>query len=129
VWVNWIGVESYVQGAPAVANGVVYFGSTDGTLYVLSASLVELWEGYTGGSIYSSPAVANGVVYVGSDDDNLYAFPASCTTPCSPLWTGTTGGPVDSSPAVANGVVYVGSSDGKLYAYSLGMVAGPARPT
>jgi len=128
VWVNWIGVESYVQGAPAVANGVVYFGSTDGTLYVLSASLVELWEGYTAGSIYSSPAVANGVVYVGSDDDNVYAFPASCSTPCSPLWTGLTGGPVDSSPAVANGVVYVGSGDGKLYAYSLGMVAGPARP-
>jgi len=64
-----------VSAAPAVANGVVYVGSQDGTIYALLAdSGAELWSFPTGGPILSSPAVVNGVVYVGSNDSNVYAF-------------------------------------------------------
>jgi outer membrane protein assembly factor BamB len=136
----WTGATgSFVESAPAVANGVVYVGSGIGKLYAFSAAgttgcsgtpktCTPLWTAATtpGGSIESSPVVANGVVYVGSDDDKLYAFSAAGTTNCSgtpktctPLWTGATGYVIEfSSPAVANGVVYIGSADGNLYAFS-----------
>ena len=55
--------------SPAVANGVVYFGSDD-NVYALNASTgAKLWS-YATEAVDSSPAVANGVVYFGSDDDN-----------------------------------------------------------
>ena len=56
-----------VESPPAVANGVVYVGSTDNNTYALNATTgTELWNYTTGGAVWSSPAVANGVVYVGS---------------------------------------------------------------
>jgi outer membrane protein assembly factor BamB len=126
------------DSSPAVAKGMVYVGSGEGTkLYAFGANgttgcsgaprtCAPLWTGATGDYVSSSPAVANGVVYVGSGDHNLYAFSAKGTTGCSgapktcqPLWGyGATGGPIDDSPAVAKGVVYIGSEDDKLYAYS-----------
>ena len=55
--------------SPAVANGVVYVGSADGTLYALNASTgARLWGYSARGQLISSPAVANGVVYIGTDD-------------------------------------------------------------
>jgi outer membrane protein assembly factor BamB len=106
---------SAIQSSPAVANGVVYVGSSDDNLYAYRATTgALLWSATTGGSIFSSPAVANGVVYVGSDDGYLYAFKA---TTGALLWSETTGSYIESSPAVANGVVYVGSFDDNLYAF------------
>jgi outer membrane protein assembly factor BamB len=55
---------SGVESSPAVANGVVYFGSYDGNLYALSAGTGALLWSYTTGGGQSSPAVVNGVVYV-----------------------------------------------------------------
>jgi hypothetical protein len=116
-----------------VANGVVYVGSYDGTLYAYAVgcnsgggSCTPLWTATTWAKIYSSPAVANGVVYVGSADGKLYAYAVGCNSgggSCTPLWTATTGVGM-SSPAVADGVVYVGSADGKLYAYAVGCNSG-----
>ena len=69
---------SYVSSSPAVANGVVYVGSSDNNLYALNASTgALLWQYTTGDGVYSSPAVANGVVYVHSSDNNVYALNAS----------------------------------------------------
>ncbi len=68
-----------VVSSPAVANGVVYVGSSDQNVYALNASTgALLWKYTTGGQIdHSSPAVTNGVVYVGSFDGNVYALNAS----------------------------------------------------
>jgi outer membrane protein assembly factor BamB len=112
-----------VISSPAVANGVVYFGSIDTNFYALNAGTgALLWS--TSGGIYffsSSPAVANGVVYVGayrgSGLGRLYALNASTG---ALLWKYTTGAEVYSSPAVTNGVVYFGSDDGNLYALNAG---------
>ena len=63
------------NSSPAVANGVVYFGSFDKTLYALNADTgAFLWSYITGDAIDSSPVVVDGVVYVGSDDHWVYAF-------------------------------------------------------
>jgi outer membrane protein assembly factor BamB len=123
-----------IYSAPAVADGVVYVGSENGTLYAFAVgcntagrTCTPLWTATTGNAIDSSPAVADGVVYVGSADGRLYAFAVGCNTgggACTPLWKGTTGGNIVSSPAVADGVVYVGSEDWDLYAFAVGCGSG-----
>jgi len=90
-----------------VANGVVYFGSYDGSVYALNATTgTKLWSFTIGHYVYSSPAVANGVVYVGDGNysGNLYALNASTG---AVLWSYTFGG--IASPVVVNGALYVGS--------------------
>jgi len=107
---------SSVESSPAVVNGVVYVGSSDGRLYAFNSQTgATRWIATTGSFVRSSPAVANGVVYVGSDDGRLYAFNSQTG---ATRWVATTRGRVRSSPAVANGVVYVGSFDHKLYAFN-----------
>ena len=64
-----------IDSSPAVANGVVYFGSVDDNVYALNAATgAEQWTYTIGDAVDSSPAVANGVVYTGSGDGNVYAF-------------------------------------------------------
>ena len=66
--------ESGVFSSPAVADGVVYFGSQDGHLYAVDiATGQERWRFRTESLVFSSPAVADGVVYFGSRDGHLYA--------------------------------------------------------
>ncbi|MEO5919300.1 MAG: PQQ-binding-like beta-propeller repeat protein, partial [Candidatus Limnocylindrales bacterium] len=134
--VVWTGPMGWAHfSSPAVADGVVYVGSTDHKLYAYAVgcssgggTCTPLWTATTGNQISSSPAVADGVVYVGSEDDKLYAFAVGCSTgggTCTPLWTATTGDQIShSSPAVADGVVYVGSGNGKLYAFAVGCSSG-----
>jgi len=65
------------DSSPAIANGVVYVGSSDGYLHAIDAVTGSLkWKYKTGSGISSSPAVVNGVVYVVSYDSNLYAIDA-----------------------------------------------------
>ena len=67
--------ESWVDSSPAVADGVVYFGSSDRHLYAVNINTgQEKWKFKTEGEVFSSPAVADGVVYFGSYDGYLYAL-------------------------------------------------------
>ena len=127
-----------VIASPAVVNGVVYVGSTDGNFYAIdAASGAEKWKFTSKAWEVSSPAVASGVVYFLSYDGNFYALDAASG---QVKWKFNTGGerhysgthlhylqpvtesmpdPWDfylSSPAVWNGAVYFGSSDGNVYA-------------
>jgi outer membrane protein assembly factor BamB len=64
-----------VESSPAVANGIVYFGSGINWVWALdAASGALLWQAKTNNSVNSSPAVANGMLYVGSRDHNVYAY-------------------------------------------------------
>ena len=73
-----------------------------------------LWQGTTGGVIFSTPSVGDdGVVYVGSNDNHLHAFYANG----SAKWSYETGNWVDSTPTIGeDGTIYVGSWDNKLHA-------------
>jgi outer membrane protein assembly factor BamB len=127
-----------VISSPAVAQGILYVGSSDHNLYALDAASGMLrWKFATHGRVTSSPAVAAGRVYFGSYDSNLYALDAASG---ALAWKFTTAGerrfsakhlhgaepaaevmpdPFDvflSSPVVAAGVVYFGSGDGNVYA-------------
>jgi outer membrane protein assembly factor BamB len=109
LWQTFIG-DSY-QGAPAVANSVVYAASGT-TLYAFDTSGTPLWT--ADGGFVGAPAISNGVVYVGGD--GVQAFDAAgavdCAgTPkkCSPLWSGSTPSGAGSPALADNGRVYGGS--------------------
>jgi len=131
--------------SPAIANGVIYIGASDGRLYAFKAAgcgkatCSALWNTSSMGyAIRSSPAIANGLVFVGSFgtvdtfSGSLYAFAADgCggSNSCSPLWTSTpTDFSIESSPAVANDVVYITSWDHKLYAFDIAGCGNPSCP-
>lgn len=134
-----IDLRQAIQDSPAVANGVLYVGTSSrrGWLYAFDIkacaagdSCRRLWRAKVNvGS--SSPTVAGGVVYVGSYDGGLYAFAADgCgQATCEPLWVGHTDGRVSNSPAVAKGIVYAGDSSGYLYAFDSSGCAGGTNTT
>jgi outer membrane protein assembly factor BamB len=108
--------EFPVSGSPAVAEGTVYTGSRDGSLYALGAENgAEQWTFTTDGPITAPPIVVGNTVYVGSNDNHLYALSADDGTE---RWRFETGDDVVAAPAVANGTVYLPSTDGYLYALS-----------
>jgi outer membrane protein assembly factor BamB len=93
LWQALIG-DSY-QGAPAVANNVVYVANVS-TLFAFDTSGTPLWT--ADGNFVGAPGISNGVVFVGGD--GVQAFDAvgeaNCAgTPkrCSPLWSGGAGQP------------------------------------
>ena len=112
----------FFLSSPAVWNGAVYFGSSDGNVYSLEASSGALkWKFKTGDVVHSSPAIADGVLYIGSWDTYLYALDASNGTE---KWRFKTGDDpvahnhigIQSSPAVMDGLIYFGSRDSFAYA-------------
>src|SRR3954463_5886958 len=130
--------QGAIVSSPAIANGLVYIGSSDGTLYAVDqASGQQKWKAQTRGPVASSPAVADGMVFFLSFDGGLYCVDANTGARKWRYATGfekrfeakslhgtapseqTVPDPHDvflSSPAVANGYVYFGSSDGNVYA-------------
>jgi outer membrane protein assembly factor BamB len=114
LWGISLGATSAMTSTPALAKGILYFGSADILNAVNATTGAILWTFSTGNIILSSPAVVNGVVFFGSADDNVYAVDA---TTGAKLWSHATGGAIASSPVVANGMVLVGSDDGKVYAF------------
>jgi glucose dehydrogenase len=104
----------------AVANGIVYVGSTDNNLYAFDAkSGAPVWQAATGAPILSSPAVENGIVYVGSNDGQVYAFDAETGALRWSTQIGTGNySRVESPVAVAGGLVYAGTTNGNMFALS-----------
>jgi outer membrane protein assembly factor BamB len=130
--------EGPVLSSPAISEGVIFFGSSDGKLYAVDQETgKEKWHFGTAQPISSSPAVADGLVYFTNYEAAVYAVDASTG---KPKWRfameqerrfqakglhgtmpndQTIPDPFDfltSSPAVFNGRVYVGSGDGNVYA-------------
>lgn len=108
--------------SPAIANGVVYFGSGDHNVYALDVATGTLrWKFKTGDVVHASPAVVDNVVYIGSWDRNMYAINAITGRE---QWRYQTGNDtviynqigIASSAAISNNVVFFGCRDGHFYA-------------
>jgi outer membrane protein assembly factor BamB len=108
--------------SPVVAQGAVYFGSGDGSVYALDAASGELrWKFATGDVVHASPAYASGAVYFGSWDSYFYAVD---TATGKEKWRFHGGEDAaihnqvgfQSSPAVVDGVAYTGCRDSNVYA-------------
>jgi outer membrane protein assembly factor BamB len=99
--------------SPAIADGMVYFSSTDSYLYALDGQSGQLVWKFAGGGPWSSPAVVDGVIYFGFSS-YLHALDSQTGRI---LWKFKTEGYwTDSSPVVAGDVVYFGSGP---YLYAL----------
>jgi outer membrane protein assembly factor BamB len=108
--------------SPAVADGKVFFGSGDGSVYAADAQTGVLqWKFRTQDVVHASPAVVGNTVYVGSWDSYLYAIDAETG---QQKWAFKTGEDsaihnqvgFQSSPTVVDAVVYVGCRDAHVYA-------------
>jgi uncharacterized repeat protein (TIGR01451 family) len=112
-----------VISSPAVANGIVYVGSTDGHMYAFNANTGAIRWSYTDEpGFVSSPAIANGVVYIESVDGTICTLNANTG---AKLWSYLAGNNGSSSPVVTNGVLYFTASsglsgNGDVYAFALG---------
>jgi len=103
-----------IFATPALVEGVLYFGSSRGTLYALDLATGRTrWEFNAAFDLRSSPAVSQTSVYVGCADGRLYCLDRTTGRPQWEVWTGDG---VPGSPCLAEGTVYIGSLSGKLYA-------------
>jgi outer membrane protein assembly factor BamB len=111
-----------IKTGPAIdANsGLLFFTSTDGSLYTLSlatgnptASALAL------GGTLTSPTVNNGVIYVANSSGTLWALQESTN---AVIWQAQLGGAVSTAPAVdtADNIVLVGDSTGAVTAFAVG---------
>ena len=112
-----------IRSTPALADGVLYFGSGDGNFYAIDASSgAERWHFNTGGAVNSSPALANKQVYFSSRDGYLYALSADAGREKWKFALGKDLGDENywdfflSSPILVGDRLYVGSGAGRMYA-------------
>jgi outer membrane protein assembly factor BamB len=107
-----------LEGAPAVANGMVYFASGDNFshmffgLYALKADTGDLvWSITMSSPTFGAPAVANGVVYLIAGP--VYAFDANTG---SLLWQSRYNN-CSFAPTLANGLVYAVCNSNVVYGF------------
>jgi eukaryotic-like serine/threonine-protein kinase len=131
-----------IVSSPAIADGVVYVGSTDHYFYAIDERTgAEIWKLKTGSRISSSALVSGGLVYFESYDGQFYAVDKSNgavkwkfaipgerrfaaphihgALPAAEIMPD----PFDvflSSPAIWHDTVYFGSGDNNIYALDAG---------
>jgi outer membrane protein assembly factor BamB len=66
--------QDIIFSAPAIAEGIIYIGSSDQNLYAVDSHTGRQKWLFRSTAGVSSPAVANGVVFVGDEDGTLYAL-------------------------------------------------------
>lgn len=113
---------SWVNSSPAVDDGVVYAGSSDGQFVqaVDATTGRELWRTKVG-LTWASPALAGDLLLTADGQGFVDALDRKSG---AILWRFRTGSQVFSSPVPDGDLVFVGSTDGGVYA--LRATAGPA---
>jgi outer membrane protein assembly factor BamB len=123
-----------VFGSPATADGVVYVGSDDGSLYALDAESGETrWRFETGDRVRARPTIHGNRIIVPSDDGFLYSLERHSGTQAWRSRVGASPAPRSdpssqefrydqfSSAAVVSGdTIFVGTLDGALVALDSG---------
>lgn len=109
------------ESSPALADGLLVFGTWDRNVYAVDAKTGEKrWSFATGDKVKSGVAIAKGMVFFGSYDGKVYALDLATG---KLEWTSEAQGGLSgagnfyATPTVAYGRVYVGNTDGKVYAF------------
>jgi len=98
--------EGAFWGSPIVANGTVYAGSADNTLYAVDAETGQLeWEFSAADRLEATPEYADNTVYVGSYDRHIYALEADTG---EKRWELETDGLIRGSAKAVDDAVYIG---------------------
>jgi outer membrane protein assembly factor BamB len=113
--------ESFVNGAPAVSQGVAVFGGCDARIHVVALADGNMRAQIdTGSYIAGSAALVDGQAYVGNYDNVLIKADISSREAGAPageiLWKySDADAPFFSSPAVGESVVVVGGRDNRVH--------------
>jgi len=113
---DWGFDRTQIYSSPTYADGLLYIGSRDASLYAVQISTAEtLWTVQDGTAwVISSPAVNEGsVISARSSSGRIRALDARTGVE---RWSVATGGYVFSSPMIVGSTAYIGSGDGRVYA-------------
>ncbi len=103
-----------VSAAPAVVDGTVYFGTTNGAFYAVDALTgLERWRFDAGGWVQGSPAIEGDLVYFGSDDRTVYALDRRSGRL---IWRVKLDAEIRTALTATPAAVYVGTRAGTVYA-------------
>lgn len=107
--------ERRIVGTPAVADGVIVFGSADKHIYGVSARDGKLlWTLKASAPVLGAVAIADGTAYIGASD---HTFRAINLKSGELLWAYTgVKGYIETRPLLADGKVIFGVWDNTLYA-------------
>ena len=110
--------QDLILPAPTYADGVVYFGDSNGNVYAVDVETKSIkpgWSFQSKAPIWASPLVASGRVYVAAMDHHLYCLDAATG---EKLWDTKLGGAMAAQPTLdaSRGTLYVGTFDGQVYA-------------
>jgi len=107
-WQYAIPSGAAVYASPAVTDGKVIVGSSDGNLYCLdSLEGNVLWTSHIGSGNLSSPTIQNDTVFITS----TFGAEALDLLTGTPIWRYDTTWPIVSCPTVADGIVFVSSQN------------------
>jgi outer membrane protein assembly factor BamB len=125
---RWRRLIGPTESSPLVADGNVFVGDWNGTIWALDAVTGRTrWTAATNGAIKGSLALSGHRLYIGNYAGEMLSLDA---TTGRIVWRSGGHGSFYSSPAVAYGRVYIGSLDDGVYAF--GAATGNllwARPT
>jgi outer membrane protein assembly factor BamB len=115
-------LPSRAESSPIVLNGVVYFGSEDGTVYAMRAKNgKKVWTYSASGAVKAGLAYSDGNLYFGAYGGEVTALRAKNG---SRVWSASTSGAsfnrsgnFYSTPAVRYGRVYIGNTDSFVYSF------------
>jgi outer membrane protein assembly factor BamB len=103
-----------IVGNITIANNNIYFATSDGTVYALTANDLTLeWSKKIDTKIWSAPAVDGTTLYIGCFNKTLYALNTADGTE---KWHYQTAGAINSTPVVYANTVFVGDYDCDFYA-------------
>lgn len=121
---SWFGFDRSMRlsAGPAVADGVVAVGSSEGHVVLLASDSGKIiWNVSVSGEVSAPPAIGDGYVAVRTGDGKLYLLDASDG---STVWSHQSKQPDLSlrgaaQPIIANGMVYAGFDNGRVMAFDL----------
>ncbi len=114
----WIGkAGGHLVAPPAVGNGTVYIGSSNGRMYAFpaggcgAATCTPSWTARLGGPAFSAgPTVFGDAVYIETTRLDTFAAGGCGAAVCTPLWSGDLGDDGgQGTPAVWHGMVFTSS--------------------
>jgi len=107
-------MRGVIIGGIVAANDVVYFATSDGTVYALDANGLYLeWTHKIDSKIWSAPVVDGNTLYIGCFNKTVYALNTADGTE---KWKYKTDGAINSTPVVYNNTVYIGDYARHFYA-------------
>lgn len=107
-----VGLDGGVATTPAVADGLVVFGTSAGRLYALHLETGQLaWQVELKRGALAAPTVGNGTVFVTGEHEHLHAFELRSG---ELRWEVSTGSRVFTSPALSGQDLYIANEEGVL---------------